>query len=150
MEAGKKSNKKAQATAEGFTTLVAYPTMTALLIAGVWHGAGLQFLLYGLMHGCYLTINHAWRTFVPANSAARRMMTPAAGAALTFFAVVLSFVMFRADGTASALADLQECVWSEWARTRVVAREGSRDCGSVGRRVAYSEHAGNSWRTAER
>jgi D-alanyl-lipoteichoic acid acyltransferase DltB (MBOAT superfamily) len=33
-------------------------------LAGIWHGAGLQFLIFGLLHAAYLSINHAWRIFV--------------------------------------------------------------------------------------
>ena len=33
-------------------------------LAGIWHGAGLQYLIFGLMHAAYLSINHAWRIFV--------------------------------------------------------------------------------------
>ena len=43
--------------------MVAYPTIVTMLLTGLWHGAGLQFLLFGLIHGIYLTANQAWRHF---------------------------------------------------------------------------------------
>jgi D-alanyl-lipoteichoic acid acyltransferase DltB (MBOAT superfamily) len=35
----------------GFMALIAFPTMTTMLLIGLWHGAGIQFILYGLLHG---------------------------------------------------------------------------------------------------
>jgi len=43
--------------------MVAYPTMATMLLTGIWHGAGLQFVLFGFIHGIYLTANQAWRHF---------------------------------------------------------------------------------------
>ncbi len=30
------------------------------LLAGIWHGAGWTFVVFGLIHGFALAINHAW------------------------------------------------------------------------------------------
>jgi hypothetical protein len=60
---GRKISRKALATPAGFTAMVAYPTIVTMLLTGLWHGAGLQFLLFGLIHGVYLTANQAWRHF---------------------------------------------------------------------------------------
>ena len=100
---GKKVSKRAQATLEGFTSMIVLPTLFTMFIAGVWHGAGLQYLLYGTMHGVYITTNHAWRTFVPAESRLRRLITAPVGVGMTFLAVVVAFVMFRANDTLGAL-----------------------------------------------
>ena len=63
MASGKKISRKALATPAGFTSMVAYPTVLTMLLTGLWHGAGVQFLLFGLIHGIYLTANQAWRHF---------------------------------------------------------------------------------------
>ena len=60
---GRKISRKALATFGGFTAMVAYPTMVTMLLTGIWHGAGLQFIIFGLIHGVYLTANQAWRHF---------------------------------------------------------------------------------------
>ncbi len=60
---GKPNSRKALRTAGGFGSLVAFPTITTMFLAGIWHGAGLQFIIFGILHGLYLTINHAWRIF---------------------------------------------------------------------------------------
>jgi hypothetical protein len=76
-----------------------------MILAGIWHGAGLQYLLFGVMHGVYLSSNQAWRWFGPKASAKSSIVK--AGivtfkVALTFVAVVASQVMFRATSAAAA------------------------------------------------
>src|SRR6201996_6632009 len=63
LAAGKKISRKSLATVGGFSAMVAYPTIITMLLTGLWHGAGLQFLIFGLLHGIYLTANQAWRHF---------------------------------------------------------------------------------------
>jgi alginate O-acetyltransferase complex protein AlgI len=48
-------------SADGYSSLVLVPTFLTMGLAGAWHGAGLQFVIFGLLHGAYLTINHVWR-----------------------------------------------------------------------------------------
>jgi D-alanyl-lipoteichoic acid acyltransferase DltB (MBOAT superfamily) len=65
-------------------------TLIAMLIAGLWHGADWRFVIFGLMHGIGLVVNHVWRK--------RKTPMPAALAwLLTFFWVNLAFVFFRAS-----------------------------------------------------
>jgi len=33
-----------------------------MLLGGLWHGAGLTFIIWGGLHGLYLAINHQWRS----------------------------------------------------------------------------------------
>ncbi len=62
---GRKISRKSLATFSGFTAMVAYPTLITMFLTGAWHGAGFQFLIFGLIHGVYLTANQAWRHFRP-------------------------------------------------------------------------------------
>ncbi|HEY3990254.1 MAG TPA: MBOAT family O-acyltransferase [Acidobacteriaceae bacterium] len=107
---GKKVSRKGSATLGGFTSMVAFPTMVAMILIGVWHGAGTQFLLFGLFHGVYLTVNHAWRIFSkkPAigPSMLRARINHAASVLLTLFCVIVGQVLFRADSTSGAFAML--------------------------------------------
>jgi alginate O-acetyltransferase complex protein AlgI len=62
----------------------------AMLLGGLWHGAGWTFVVWGLYHGVLLA-GHAVareRGFVPRSKVVAR--------ALTFAAVVVGFVIFRA------------------------------------------------------
>jgi alginate O-acetyltransferase complex protein AlgI len=69
-----------------------------MLLGGLWHGANWTFVAWGAVHGALLGVNHAWRN-VPIskwrlmNSAAARVLF----IALTFLAVTLAWVPFRAD-----------------------------------------------------
>ncbi len=88
-----------------FMQLLVFPTLLTMLVSGFWHGAGYLFLLWGLLHGVYLSINHAWRMFGVRQfrDKARylRIMKPI-GFALTFGCVVVSMVIFRSDNLLSA------------------------------------------------
>lgn len=95
-------------TLSAFNSLVLIPILITMTLAGIWHGAGLQFLLFGLMHGAYLIINHAWRWFGPKPIAKNRGGLVEAGivgfsVALTYVAVVATQVMFRAPSVGAAL-----------------------------------------------
>ncbi len=52
-------------TMYAFFSVLAWPTLATMLLSGVWHGAGYTFLLWGLLHGLYLIVNHAWRQYGP-------------------------------------------------------------------------------------
>lgn len=102
LDHGKKISRKAQATLEGISQMVIFPTMFTLLLAGIWHGAGLKYTLYGLMHGTYIAGNHMWRTFVPQTHPLRRVLIRPVSIVITFLAVVSTFVMFRANTVVDA------------------------------------------------
>ncbi|AVR98388.1 MBOAT family O-acyltransferase [Pseudoduganella armeniaca] len=79
--------------------------MTTMVLGGLWHGAGWTFLLWGALHGGYLVVHHAWR-------AARARLGwgdggragRCAGWLLTFGAVCVAWVFFRAPDVPTALA----------------------------------------------
>jgi alginate O-acetyltransferase complex protein AlgI len=62
---GLSTSRKGTRNVPAFLSLIAVPTFYTMILAGVWHGAGLQFLIFGLLHAVYLSINHAWRVFGP-------------------------------------------------------------------------------------
>ncbi len=94
----------AKTTAGAFATLIAAPTVTTMFLSGLWHGAGNQYLVFGLLHGFYLVICHAWRLyrarFWPDSMAYARIMTPA-GIAMTLVATSVALVYFRAVDVAA-------------------------------------------------
>ena len=82
--------------------------MTTMVLGGLWHGAGWNFIIWGALHGAYLTINHLWQGI------AQRLGLAEAScwlrglyAALTFLAVLVGWVFFRAADATTALAILQ-------------------------------------------
>lgn len=63
--------------------------ITTMLLGGLWHGAGWTFILWGGLHGVYLSLNHGWR----------KLKTPFPGWfawIITFLGVIFSWVFFRA------------------------------------------------------
>jgi D-alanyl-lipoteichoic acid acyltransferase DltB (MBOAT superfamily) len=102
--AGRPNSRKASRTLSGFVEMVALPTMTTMFVAGVWHGAGFQFLVFGVLHGLYLTLNHAWRIFRKDGAVLTRIVNwHPVSVALTFLAVLVGQVFFRAASTPDAL-----------------------------------------------
>jgi alginate O-acetyltransferase complex protein AlgI len=89
-----------------FLSLLMFPTMLTMFISGFWHGAGYGFIVWGLLHGLYLTINHGWRVIQvrlwPDRKSYVRIMKPA-GWVLTFVSVTASMVFFRATTMTSAV-----------------------------------------------
>jgi alginate O-acetyltransferase complex protein AlgI len=82
--------------------------MITMLLGGLWHGANWTFVIWGGLHGFYLMMNHAWRGLK------QRMCWGNGGkisllvsGALTFTAVVIGWVFFRADSFSSATEMLQ-------------------------------------------
>jgi D-alanyl-lipoteichoic acid acyltransferase DltB (MBOAT superfamily) len=69
-----------------------------MLLGGMWHGAGWNFLIWGALHGTYLVLNHGHHFLC------RRFSFPTGGRLyrglawlLTFVAVVVAWVYFRAE-----------------------------------------------------
>ena len=78
-------------------------TMT---IGGLWHGAGLTFLLWGVAHGLMLTINHAFVSLRGKKVGAALATWPVRSLSwlLTFAGVVFAWVLFRAADMGAALS----------------------------------------------
>jgi alginate O-acetyltransferase complex protein AlgI len=95
--------------------------MATMLIGGLWHGAGWNFVIWGGLHGLYLLINHAWRALaggmrLPPSAAGRL-----AAGLLTFLCVVVAWVPFRAGSlsvTGTMLASMAG--WHGWLPANTV------------------------------
>ncbi len=70
--------------------------LLTMLLGGLWHGAGWTYIIWGGLHGLFLTINHGWR------KVGIKLPTFLAWF-LTFNAVVFSWVIFRASSLDEAL-----------------------------------------------
>jgi D-alanyl-lipoteichoic acid acyltransferase DltB (MBOAT superfamily) len=74
--------------------------LITMLLAGLWHGAGWTFILWGAYHGLLLCVNHLWHGLraslgFPVPAMPSRLGTWA-GRALTLLAVIFGWVVFRA------------------------------------------------------
>jgi alginate O-acetyltransferase complex protein AlgI len=80
--------------------------LVTMLLGGLWHGAGWNFVAWGGLHGLYLVINHGWRALREASRSTGVSSGPwgrTCARLLTFLAVVVAWVFFRADTFAAAL-----------------------------------------------
>jgi hypothetical protein len=77
--------------------------MITMLLGGLWHGAGWTFIIWGGLHGLYLVINHAWREIkIRSGLAAGGRLARLGAGTLTFAAVVIAWIFFRADNVTAA------------------------------------------------
>lgn len=70
--------------------------MTTMLLGGLWHGAGWNFIIWGGLHGMYLVIQHAWaalsnRFTGDSDAVVMRIF----GRVVTFVAVCFAWAFFR-------------------------------------------------------
>ncbi len=83
--------------------------LVTMLLGGLWHGASWTFVVWGALHGVYLCVNYGW-------IALRRALGFDAGRSAawgrgfargtTFMAVVVAWVIFRAESLSTAKAIL--------------------------------------------
>jgi alginate O-acetyltransferase complex protein AlgI len=85
--------------------------MITMLLGGLWHGAGWTFVLWGALHGALLATNGAWiQISAPWRGRMPSFLSaPLRGLSwgLTFVAVVVGWVFFRASDLHSALSILE-------------------------------------------
>jgi D-alanyl-lipoteichoic acid acyltransferase DltB (MBOAT superfamily) len=76
-----------------------------MLLAGLWHGAGWNFILWGILHGNLLLLNYAWRNLLTRWQVMAMLWQRVPlcfSVALTFILVALAWVLFRAPDLSTA------------------------------------------------
>jgi alginate O-acetyltransferase complex protein AlgI len=71
--------------------------MITMLLGGLWHGAGWTFVFWGGLHGLYLVIHRFWEYAVKDVGWMRSRLPNFLGRLVTFLAVVIAWVFFRAN-----------------------------------------------------
>ena len=91
--------------------------MLTMLLGGLWHGAAWTFVIWGVLNGLYLAVHRWWQGRFRARLLADtprplliRALLWVFGAALTYFCVMLAFIVFRAELLSDAIAYLQGIV----------------------------------------
>ncbi|MCC6916414.1 MBOAT family protein [Nitrosomonas sp.] len=77
--------------------------MITMLLGGLWHGAGWTFVIWGGLHGFYLVINHAWQFVISKLKMHTGPIWTASSRLITFLAVVIAWVFFRAPDIRTAI-----------------------------------------------
>lgn len=71
--------------------------MLTMLLGGLWHGAAINFVIWGGLHGLYLMVVHAWRHQCNKRGFVNRGVAGlVASRVVTYLAVVVAWVFFRA------------------------------------------------------
>ena len=83
------------------------PIVISYFLIGVWHGAGWNFILFGLIHGLFLLINIIWVNLLNFlliyEKFKKNKFYNFASHSLTFLCVVFAFVLFRAENIETAV-----------------------------------------------
>ncbi len=78
--------------------------MITMLLGGLWHGAGWQFIFWGGLHGFYLVINHQWNALQKSyNYKIDNWLSLKVSWFITFIAIVFAWVFFRSENMSTAL-----------------------------------------------
>jgi alginate O-acetyltransferase complex protein AlgI len=79
--------------------------LLTMLLGGLWHGAGWTFIIWGGLHGSYLVIHQLWAGLwqsTGSKSTRSSLLGRTIGRSITFLAIVIGWVFFRADSLQSA------------------------------------------------
>ncbi len=90
----------------GKAAIVSRNLMITMMLGGIWHGAGWQFIIWGGLHGVLLTIYHMTRR-TTAGGESRLFFTRILAWAVTMFCVIIGWVFFRSESLAGALIHLK-------------------------------------------
>jgi D-alanyl-lipoteichoic acid acyltransferase DltB (MBOAT superfamily) len=80
--------------------------MITLFLCGLWHGAGWTYIVFGILHGVFLSVNQWWRMLRKRMGQDRKHPTrlgTVAAVLLTFAAWLVGLAFFRADSVPHAL-----------------------------------------------
>ncbi|MCF7674371.1 MAG: MBOAT family protein [Akkermansiaceae bacterium] len=99
--------------------------MVTMLLGGLWHGAGITFLLWGGLHGLYLCVNNAWIAL--RRKLGWRPLPRLLAVTITFMAVVFAWVPFRSGNYELASSGNARLAWETTTRfyhSMVVPQDG--------------------------
>lgn len=89
-------NRKGKARA--YTNLI-----LTMLIGGIWHGANITYILWGLINGVGLVVHKLWIKITKSNKKKNSVISSAISITVTFLFTSFSWIFFRADTVSDAL-----------------------------------------------
>jgi alginate O-acetyltransferase complex protein AlgI len=121
-----------------------------MALGGLWHGASWTFVLWGLLHGGYLAVHRRFQGFCENRprwqAVLRGMPGTAARVGLTFLAVALAWVLFRAPTLGDAWTIYARMFWPSPGMAYPFPSEGA----AMILALAAAGHAIGRWRRAGR
>lgn len=102
--------------------IIVLPPFVTMLISGLWHGEGWNYLFWGMLHGTYLIVENLVRPIIDPLVEKRRSRVISwfyrfSSTLLTFFLVCIGWVFFRANNIADAfliLGNMRELNWASY------------------------------------
>lgn len=91
--------------------------MLTMLIGGLWHGAGFNFIIWGGLHGLYLMVNHAFQSATKNINLTRYKPV---FVLITLFFVVIAWVFFRAETLNGALIIISQMLSFSQANNELI------------------------------
>lgn len=82
--------------------------MTTMLLGGLWHGAGWNFVIWGALHGGFLAVHQGWRLLSERHTWLQ--LHASIAWLITMLAVIVAWGFFRATSLDGALSILQGMV----------------------------------------
>jgi D-alanyl-lipoteichoic acid acyltransferase DltB (MBOAT superfamily) len=92
--------------------------LLTMFLAGLWHGAGWTFVMWGLLHGAYIVVNHGWRALAIAKPILIVAFPLILRRALTFIAIVIAWVVFRSENIPTAINIISSMFDLEFTTTK--------------------------------
>lgn len=77
--------------------------LITMLLGGLWHGAGWNFVLWGFLHGAYLIVHQLWEKLLSVVGIGHSKLRSLVGWVITINAVVFAWVFFRATSFDAAI-----------------------------------------------
>src|SRR5258708_26966590 len=91
-----------------FLLAVVIPVNITFLVSGIWHGAGWNFIVFGIFTGLAMTVEFSWRR------ASMPKLPEAAAWLLTMIAFLISLCFFRARSPVRAIDMMAAAVAGRW------------------------------------
>ncbi len=96
-----------------FLLAVVIPVNVTFLVSGIWHGAGWNFIAFGIFTGLAMTVEFSWRR------ASMPKVPKAAAWGLTMLAFLVSLCFFRAHSLARAVDMMVASITGNWSAPEV-------------------------------
>lgn len=117
----------------------AFNVLVVFLVSGVWHGSGLTFVIWGLLHGLYQIIGKytaQLRTVYKERLMGRdTWLSTFTSVFCTFVLVCIAWVFFRAPSATAAVTMLSSLFGGDWsfslAQLGIKANEWYMSCGMI-------------------
>ena len=88
-----------------------FNVLLVMLLGGLWHGAGLTFIMWGFIHGCMIGFYHFFRSFTQNKAQIKSaLLKKLLASFVTFMTVNAAWVFFRSENMNSAFGMIKSMI----------------------------------------